>query len=239
MRYDYHKDHGHETDWSRSLKFLVEKLIKAGHLSRYLKEVDQGVESGQPAGRIVARQATPSEPRPAINYILGGPTDDKYQSKRQQKRLVRATTVKARVNAVHTEGSQAEVEPIDGPISFPPVNSNMVIMPHYDALVLTLRINGFDVHGVLVDLGSVTDLLQLLAFTQMKLSLDVINSIGRILFGFNGATTTTLGDVTLHVKAEPVTQRVLFSIVEDLGPYNAIVDRTWLHSMKAVLSTYH
>ena len=49
----------------------------------------------------------------------------------------------------------------------------------------------------------------------------------------------TLGDVTLPVKSEPVNQRVLFSIVEDLGPYNAIVGQTWLHSMKVMPSTYH
>ena len=58
-------------------------------------------------------------------------------------------------------------------------------MPHYDALVLTLCINGFDVHRVLVDPGSATDLLQLPAFIQMKLSFDMLNSIGRILSSFN------------------------------------------------------
>ena len=73
----------------------------------------------------------------------------------------------------------------------------------------------------------------------MKLSSDMLNSVGRILSGFNRATIMTLGDVTLLVKAGPVTQRVLFSIVEDLGPYNAIVGPTWLYSMKAVSSTYH
>ena len=57
----------------------------------------------------------------------------------------------------------------------------------------------------------------------MKLSSVMLNSVVRILSGFNGATTTTLGDVTLLVKVEPVTQRVLFSVIEDLGPYNAIV----------------
>ena len=112
-------------------------------------------------------------------------------------------------------------------------------MPHFDALVLTLCINGFDVRRVLVDPGSAADLLQLPAFTQMKLSSDVLNSTGRILSGFNGATTMMLGDATLLVKAGPITQWVLFSVVEDLGPYNAIVGQTWLHSMKAVLSTYH
>ena len=90
-----------------------------------------------------------------------------------------------------------------------------------------------------MDPSSVTNLLQLPAFTQMKLSLDMLNLARRIFFGFNEATTTTLGDVTLPVKAGSVTQWVLFSIVEDLGPYNAIVGRTWLHSMKVVPSKYH
>ena len=95
------------------------------------------------------------------------------------------------VNAIHTESSQGEVEPIDDPISFPPINPNKVIVPHYDALVLTLCINGFDVHRLLVDPCSAADLLQLPAFTQMKLSSDMLNLAGRIHFGYNRATTTT------------------------------------------------
>ena len=93
-------------------------------------------------------------------------------------------------------------------------------MPHYDALVLTLCINGFDMHRVLIDLSSVTDLLQLLVFKQMKLSLSMVNSVERILSGFNGATIVTIGDVALPVKTRPVAQQVIFSIVEYLGPYS-------------------
>ena len=104
------------------------------------------------------------------------------------------------MNEVHTESSQGKAKLIDGPISFPSVNSNRVIMPHYDALVLTLCINGFNVHMVLVDPGSATDLLQLPAFIQMNLSSDMLNSVGRILSGFNRATTVMLGDVTLPIK---------------------------------------
>ena len=36
LRCDYHRDHGHETNHCQSLKFLVERLIRAGHLRRYL-----------------------------------------------------------------------------------------------------------------------------------------------------------------------------------------------------------
>ena len=96
-------------------------------------------------------------------------------------------------------------------------------MPHYDALVLTLCIRDFDVHRVLVDPGSAVDLLQLPFFKYMKLCLGVVNSIGRILYGFNGTTTITLGDVALPVKAGLMTQQVIFSIVKDLRPYNVIM----------------
>ena len=136
-------------------------------------------------------------------------------------------------------GSCEETKSINGIISFLSINPNRVFVPHYDALVLTLCISDFDVHRVLVDLGNATDLLQLLAFNQMKLSSRMLNSVGPILFVFNNATTTTLGDVTLLVQVTPVTQQVLFSVVKDLGPYNAIVGWTWLHSMKVVPSTYH
>ena len=143
------------------------------------------------------------------------------------------------INVVHIEGSHEETKPIDDPISFPPVNPNRTIVLNYDALVLTLYINGFDVHKVLVDPGSATNLLELPAFKQMKLSLGMLNLAERILFGFNGATTVTLGDVTLPVKAGPVTQQVLFSIVEGLRPYTTIMGQAWLHSMKVVPSTYN
>ena len=121
------------------------------------------------------------------------------------KKLLRVATIKARVNVIPTRSSHGETKPIDGPISFPPVNPNKVIMPHYDALVLTLCISGFDVHMVLVDLGSATDLLQLLAFNQMKLSSRMLNSTRKILSSFKCATTMTLGDIKLLVIAGLVT----------------------------------
>ena len=94
-------------------------------------------------------------------------------------------------------------------------------------------------HRVLVDPGSAADLLHLLAFHQMKVPFYCLSSAGRVLSGFNGATTLTVGDIVISVKAGPITQQVLFSVVEDLGPYNAIVGRAWLHAMKAIPSTNH
>ena len=153
--------------------------------------------------------------------------------------MLRVATVRARVNTIHVSDSSRAIQPIDHSLSFPPINPSRVITPHHDALVITLCINDFNVHKVLVDPGKVADLLQLPAFRQMNIFLDMLSSAGRILSGFNGATTVTMGDITLPIKAGPVVQQVVFSIVEDLGPYNAIVSRAWLHAMKVVSSTFN
>ena len=109
------------------------------------------------------------------------------------------------MNTISTPDNNRAIQPIVSPISFPPINPSRVITPHHDALVLTLCIKNFDVHRVLVDPGSTTHLLQLLAFRQMKVPLDKLSSAGIIFSGFNGATTLTMGDIALPVKAGPVT----------------------------------
>ena len=174
------------------------------------------------------------KPRPTINFIIEGPVDDQYQSKKQRRKMLRAASVRARVNTISAPDSGTTVQLIDDPIFFPPINPTRVITPHYDALVLTLCINNFDVRIVLVDPGSAADLLHLPAFKQMKIPLDHLSSVGRVLSGFNGATTLTMGDIVLSVKARLVTQQVTFLVVEDLRPYNAILGQAWLHAMKVV-----
>ena len=94
-------------------------------------------------------------------------------------------------------------------------------------------------HKVLVDPDSAVELLHLPTFMQMKVSLSHLSSDDRVLSGFNGSTMMTVGDIALSIEAGPVTQQVLFSVVDDLSPYNAIVGQTWLHTMKVIPSTYH
>ena len=50
----FHKEHGHTTETCRCLHYLVEKLIKAGHLKQYLRsdagerDAPQNHNSGAP-----------------------------------------------------------------------------------------------------------------------------------------------------------------------------------------------
>ena len=164
LRCDYHRDHGHETNHCQSLKFLVEKLIRAGHLKRYLREQNRGATVAPTADRAISEIEHASRPRPTINFIPGGPADSQYQSKKQQRRMLRTASIRAKVNTINDRGDVPTVLPVDDPISFPPINPTRVIKPHYDTLVLTVCITNFDVHMVLVDPGSAADLLHLPAF---------------------------------------------------------------------------
>ena len=217
----------------------MEKLIWAGHLRRYIKEPTRGVAVAPTADRVVVDIEHASGPRPALNFILEGPIDNQYQSKKERKKMLRATSVRAKVNTVSARENITTIQLVDDPISFPPINPTWVITPHYDALVLTVCNNSFDVHRVLVDPSSVADLLIPPAFKQMRVPLNHLSSVGRVFSGFNGATTLTVGDIAFPVRAGSVTQQVLFLVVEDLGPYNAILGRAWLYAMKAIPSTYH
>ena len=131
------------------------------------------------------------------------------------------------------------IHPINGVITFPPVDLNRVLQPHQDALILTLGISNFDVRQIFVDPSSSIDLLQMSAFKQMEFPPSALENLGRILSGFNGAFTTFLGDIMLPVQAEPVILNIQFLVIEDLSPFNAIMERTWLHGMKSIPSIYH
>lgn len=129
--------------------------------------------------------------------------------------------------------------PVDGTIIFPLVDVNRVLQPHENVLILTLGVGRFDVRRILVDLGILTDFLQMSAYRQMGYSPSTLENPGRLFSGFNGATTTSQGDVVLPVQAGSVTLSMQFSMFDDLSPYNAIMGRAWLYKMKVIPSAYH
>ena len=86
LRCDYHRDHGHETNQCQSLNFMIERLIRVGHLRRFIREPTRTAETAPTSNRVVVAAEHSSELRPTINFILGGLVDDQYQSKRQDKK---------------------------------------------------------------------------------------------------------------------------------------------------------
>ena len=60
LRHDYDRDHSHETNRCRSFKFMVEKLIRVGHLRRYIRETVRGIETTPAVERIAASARAPA-----------------------------------------------------------------------------------------------------------------------------------------------------------------------------------
>nr|CAN77213.1 hypothetical protein VITISV_037722 [Vitis vinifera] len=75
----FHKEHGHTTEECRCLHYLVEKLIRAGHLKQYLPSDAGGKNASQNHNTGAPR--APATPKVVINYINGGPSDEEYDSK--------------------------------------------------------------------------------------------------------------------------------------------------------------
>ncbi|RVW52833.1 hypothetical protein CK203_076572 [Vitis vinifera] len=67
----YHKEYGHTTEMCRSLHYLVEKLIRAGHLKQYLRSDARGRDASRNHNSGTPR--VPAAPKAIINYINGGP----------------------------------------------------------------------------------------------------------------------------------------------------------------------
>jgi hypothetical protein len=64
--------------------------------------------------------------------------------------------------------------------------SSRIILTHNDAMVISCVIKGFLVHNVLVDTGSVADIIFAKAFRQMQEQDDKIHDATHPLCGFGG-----------------------------------------------------
>ena len=109
--------------------------------------------------------------------------------------LVRTASIIERLHTVQCTFTDESVQPINEPITFPHINSNKVILPHEDALVLTLGVNGFDLHRILINLENSADLLQMSTYRQIRYPPSTLENPDHILSVFNEATIVSLGNI--------------------------------------------
>jgi hypothetical protein len=107
-------------------------------------------------------------------------------------------------------------------------------------MVISCVIKRFLVHNVLVDTGSVTDIIFAKAFRQMQEPEDKIHDATHPLCcGFGGRQIVALGKITMPVTFGFVhntrTVQVVFDIVDMEYPYNAIIGQGTLNAFKAIL----
>ncbi|XP_050255152.1 uncharacterized protein LOC126701052 [Quercus robur] len=113
------------------------------------------------------------------------------------------------------------------------------IQPHDDALVVTLRIGGFDVKRVLVDQGSAVEVMYPDLYKGLNLKSEDLTAYDSPLVSFEGKIVTPRGQIKLPIQTGSDMVEVDFIVVDAYSPYTAIVARPWLHALGAVSSTLH
>ena len=113
------------------------------------------------------------------------------------------------------------------------------IQSHEDALVVTLRIGGYDVRRVMVDQGSAVDVMYPDLYKGLGLKLEDLTTYNSPLVSFKGRLVAPKGLIRLPMQAGTDVMEVDFIVVDVFSPYTAIMGRPWLHTLKAVSSTLH
>ena len=219
LYFHYHQDQGHTTEDYRNLWDHLDQLIQKGKLKQLLHH-----SSGQ-GGQIDSESRRDDSSKPplgTINVIFAT--------------LRRTSSIPSRVMYVaHLPAKDSNSEPKRARIEILPVlgfsNEDKIetIQPHDDALVVTLRIGGYDVKRVLVNQGNAVEILKPEDLTTYDCPLA----------SFEGKTIISKGQIRLPIQTDSEVVKVDFIVVDAYSPYTAIVPKPWHHVLGAVSSTLH
>ncbi|XP_075645218.1 uncharacterized protein LOC142616218 [Castanea sativa] len=186
----YHQDVGHTTENCRTLWNHLEQLVSEGKLKQHLYQPNG---QGSHLGSNNQRNNSSRPPLETINVSLAA--------------LGRTSSYPTRVMSVShilAEESGSRLKRIKGAtppiLGFSDKDKVGTIQPHVDALVVTLRIGGYDVKRV----------MDLLAYDSPLIS-------------FEGKDVIPKRQIRLPVQSGPETVDVDFIVVDAYSSYTAIV----------------
>ncbi|GAV74321.1 LOW QUALITY PROTEIN: hypothetical protein CFOL_v3_17801, partial [Cephalotus follicularis] len=150
---------------------------------------------------------------------------DAFQGRenREEEKLLGSKRSNSNNSSPEVTGGEEEV------ISFSEADYEGVRLPHDDPVVVTLLVELFTMKRILIDNGSLADILYKHAFDQLRIPADQLKPVKTPLVGFAGETIHPLGSINLSVVAGTAPRQsqveMTFLVVDTPSPYNAIVGR--------------
>ena len=155
----YYQERGHTTEDCKTLWSHLEQLVKAGKLKQFLYQPNG---QGDQAGSGAQRDASARPLLGTISVILA--TSRRTGS--QPSKVMSVARPSADDSYPNSKRSRVEVWPT---LSFSDGEMIGTLQPHDDALVITLRIGGYDVKIVLVDQSSGAEIMYHNLYKGLKL----------------------------------------------------------------------
>ena len=132
---------------------------------------------------------------------------------------------------------------LDTSITFSDSNLEGCQHPHDDPLVVCAVVANKTFHRVLVDNGSLANIIFASAFDKMGIGRENLDPVNTHLWGFSGEKVLPLGSIQLVLTlGEPpcqATTTTRFLIVDAPSAYNMLLGRPSLNAIKAIPSAYH
>ena len=225
----YHQDHGHTTEDCRNLWDHLDQLIQEGELKQLLHHSSS---RGGQTGSAFHGDASSRSPLGTVNVIFAA-----------SGRIGSCPSRVMSVSCCPDEGSNSMLKRVKMGIPLVLGFSNEdklgTMQPHDDALVVTLRIGGYDVKRVMIDQGSAVEIMYLDLFKGLNLKPKNLTAYNSPLASFEGKMVIPKGQIRLPVQTGSDVVEVDFIVVDAFSPYTAIIGKPWLYTLRVVSSTLH
>ncbi|XP_043692935.1 uncharacterized protein LOC122643375 [Telopea speciosissima] len=110
---------------------------------------------------------------------------------------------------------------------------------HNRALYIIVECNKNQVPQVLIDNGSVLNVMPLKAARCMGMSLDKMKSSSQTIRAYDNSRREVMGILTTNVKIGPACFTIDFQVIDVQASFNMLLGRPWLHSKGALASSLH
>nr|XP_023905819.1 uncharacterized protein LOC112017592 [Quercus suber] len=225
----YHQDHGHTTESCENLWNYLDQLVREGKLMHLLHHSNshQGQTHWEPQ-----RDTALGPPVGTINVILA--TLGRIGIR--PLRVLSVAQLPAEEFQPKLKRARMKSHPI---LSFLEEDKIGSTQPHDNALVITLRIENYNVKRVMVDDGSEAKVMYPNLYKGLRLKSEDLTPYSSPLMSFDEKLVIPKGMIGLPIQTDPKIVEVNFIVVDTYSPYTAIGSRPWPHALGAVASSLH